>query len=296
MTLLFYRKDLFAAAGLAPPDTYEDLAQAAKRLHKPPEIAGIGLRGARGQGMNVYVWAGFLLGFGGQFFEHFPEARTADLRPALTTPAAVGATNLYASLLRDTGPRGAANWTWLETLSGMQEGRVAMCIDASNCGPAVDDPKKSATAGKWGYAEVPRGPGGRHPSIYTHTLAINAASRHKRAAWLLLQFAASREAQRERALETGEPTRTSVWKDPELERRMERVGGGTWMKLSLASLARAQADYRPRFEQWREVGDLVGIAVQQVVAGEKDAPAALGAAQAEIAKALQAGGKPAGGP
>ena len=54
-------------------------------------------------------------------------------------------------------------------------------------------PKKSATAGKWGYAEVPRGPGGRHPSIYTHTLTINAASRHKRAAWLFLQFAASRE-------------------------------------------------------------------------------------------------------
>ncbi len=28
---------------------------------------------------------------------------------------------------------------------------------------------------------------------------------------------------------------------------MERVGGGWWMKLSLASLAEAKADYRPRF-------------------------------------------------
>jgi multiple sugar transport system substrate-binding protein len=171
-----------------------------------------------------------------------------------------------------------------------------MCIDASNFGPAIDDPKKSATAGKWGVAEVPRGPGGRFPSIYTHTLAINAASRHKRAAWLLLQFATSREAQRERALETGEPTRTSLWHDPELARRMERVGGGAWMKLSLASLAEARADYRPRFPRWREVGDLVGIAVQQVVAGEEGAPEALGAAQAEIEKALARAESPPAGP
>lgn len=288
-TLLFYRKDLLAAAGIKPPDTYAELAEAAKKLHRPPQIAGIGLRGARGQGMNVYVWTGFLRGFGGQFFERFPAPSPAELRPTLTSQAAVDATSLYASLLRDSGPRGAANWTWLETLSGMQEGRVAMCIDASNFGPAMDDPKKSATAGKWGYAEVPRGPGGRHPSIYTHTLAINARSRHKQAAWLFLQFSTSREAQRERALETGEPTRTSVWQDAELARRMERVGGGSWMKLSLLALGQAKADYRPRFERWREVGDLVGIAVQQVVAGEKDATSALGEAQAEVEKTLREG-------
>jgi ABC-type glycerol-3-phosphate transport system substrate-binding protein len=294
-TLLFYRKDLFAAAGLQPPDTFTDLAMAAKKLHHPPEVAGIGLRGARGQGMNVYVWTGFLRGFGGDFFERFPAPSPAELRPTLTSQAAVEATALYASLLKESGPRGAANWTWLETLSGMQEGRIAMCIDASNFGPAVDDPKKSATAGKWGVAAVPRGPGGRHPSIYTHTLAINAASRHKRAAWLFLQFATSREAQRERALETGEPTRTSLWQDPEIARRLERVGDGAWMKLSLASLAQAKADYRPRFPRWREVGDILGIAVQEVVAGEKDAAPALGAAQAEIEKALaRPEGSPAG--
>jgi ABC-type glycerol-3-phosphate transport system substrate-binding protein len=284
-TLLFYRRDLLAEAGIQPPDTFAELAEAARKLHRPPRVAGIGLRGARGQGMNVYVWTGFLRGFGGDFFERFP-APDGELRPALRSPAAVDATSLYAALLRDSGPRGAANWTWLETLSGMLEGRVAMCIDASNFGPAVDDPKKSATAGKWGVAPVPRGPGGRYPSIYTHTLAINAASRHKRAAWLLLQFATSREAQRERAMETGEPTRTSLWKDPELARRMDHVGGGAWMKLSLASLAEARADYRPRFPKWREVGDLVGIAVQQAVAGEKDAASALAAAQTEIDKAL----------
>src|SRR5262249_55429302 len=125
-----------------------------------------------------------------------------------------------------------------------------------------------------------------HPSVYTHTLAINAASRHKAAAWLFLLFATSRPAQRERALETGEPTRRSVWEDAEIKQRLGKVGDGQWLELSLRSLGRAQADYRPRFERWREVGDLVGIAVQQVIAGEKDAAQALGAAQAEVSKVL----------
>src|SRR5262249_23127710 len=71
-TLLFYRRDLLAEAGLQPPDTFAELAAAARRLHRPPGVAGIGLRGARGQGMNVYVWTGFLRGFGGDFFERFP--------------------------------------------------------------------------------------------------------------------------------------------------------------------------------------------------------------------------------
>src|SRR5262245_54696414 len=100
-TLLFYRKDLLAAAGVAPPDTFEELAVAAKKLHRPPEIAGIGLRGSRGQGMNVYVWTGFLRSFGGEFFERFPAPSPAELRPTLKSQAAVDATNLYASLLKD---------------------------------------------------------------------------------------------------------------------------------------------------------------------------------------------------
>lgn len=281
-TLLFYRKDLLGAAGVAVPTTFDELASAAKKLHDPPKISGIGLRGARGQGMNVYVWTGFLRGFGGDFFA--PGAEPPRL--ALDTPAAVAATDAYARLLRESGPRGAANWTWMETLAGMQQGTVALCIDASNFGPVIDDPGKSATAGKWGYAEVPSGPGGRHPAIYTHTLAINRASKHKRAAWLFALWATSRPAQRERALVTGEPTRTSIWKDPELATKLHHVGQGSWLELSLKSLAQARADYRPRIPAWREIGDLAGIAVQQAISAEKPAAEALAVAQTEASKAL----------
>jgi len=281
-TLLFYRKDLLAKAGVSVPHTFDELAAAAKKLHDPPTVSGIGLRGARGQGMNIYVWTGFLRGMGGDFFA--PDSNGQRL--ALDAAPAIAATELYARLLRESGPRGAANWTWLETLSGMQEGRIAMCIDASNFGPVIDDPKKSSTAGKWGYAEVPAGPAGSFPAIYTHTLAINAASKHKLAAWLLVSFVTSRVAQRERALVTGEPTRRSVWEDAELKKRMNGVGEGTWMELSLKSLARARADYRPRIPAWREIGDLAGIAVQQAIAGEKGAADALSAAQTEASKAL----------
>ncbi len=44
---MYYRKDLFEAAGLGAPKTFADVREAAKALHNPPALYGIGL-GARG--------------------------------------------------------------------------------------------------------------------------------------------------------------------------------------------------------------------------------------------------------
>ena len=56
-TLLYYRKDLFEAAGLQVPKNLDELAAAAKALNKPGAIAGIAMRGLRGQGLNMYIWS-----------------------------------------------------------------------------------------------------------------------------------------------------------------------------------------------------------------------------------------------
>src|SRR5262245_12540533 len=82
-TLLFYRKDLLDKAGVAVPGSFDELAAAAKKLHAPPDVSGIGLRGARGQGMNVYVWTGFFRGMGGDFFAPGGERLTLDTQAAI---------------------------------------------------------------------------------------------------------------------------------------------------------------------------------------------------------------------
>ena len=40
---LYYRTDLFEAAGLEPPATWDEVRAAAKALHNPPDVYGIGI-------------------------------------------------------------------------------------------------------------------------------------------------------------------------------------------------------------------------------------------------------------
>lgn len=59
--------------------------------------------------------------------------------------------------------------------------------------------------------------------------------------------------------------------------------------MASRSLEIADADFRPRFEYWREVGDRLGIAVQSVIAGDS-AEQALNAAQRDIERTLRRAG------
>ncbi|MCC6455626.1 MAG: sugar ABC transporter substrate-binding protein [Caldilineaceae bacterium] len=63
---LYFRKDLFEEAGLSAPETWADVREAAKALHNPPSVYGIGLEkgdcwwyawiGAIGAGNNLSRW------------------------------------------------------------------------------------------------------------------------------------------------------------------------------------------------------------------------------------------------
>jgi ABC-type glycerol-3-phosphate transport system substrate-binding protein len=284
-TLLYYRKDLLEQAGLTPPQTMDELMAAAEALNND-EVAGIAMRGLRGQGLNIYVWSGFFRAFGGQFFNDFP----MDMAPAVNSPEGIEATDFYATILSQYGPAGVANWDWAEVLAAQQTGKVAMAIDASDFGFQIDDPAKSETAGKWGYALVPEGPAGRYPSVFSFLFTINADSDAKEASWLFLEWASSKPTVKDRAMQTGTSVRESAWNDPNLEENLQYIGDGQWMSMLAESLSIASADYRPRFPHWREMGDRLGIAVQSVIAGEKDAETAMNEAQSDIETLLKEAG------
>lgn len=89
---LFYRTDLFARAGIAPPATWHDLLQAAQRLNHAPEVAGLALPGAPqlDTADNFYF---FLWSNGGQLF-------APDGRPLLNSSAAVESLTFMRDLVR----------------------------------------------------------------------------------------------------------------------------------------------------------------------------------------------------
>src|SRR6478672_9204829 len=103
-SMMFYRKDLFAKAGLTMPahPTWAQIQGFAAKLNKPGQVSGICLRGLAGWGDNMAALDTVVNTFGGQWFDmHW--------KPQLTSPAFVKATNFYVNLVRKYGEPGASN-------------------------------------------------------------------------------------------------------------------------------------------------------------------------------------------
>jgi ABC-type glycerol-3-phosphate transport system substrate-binding protein len=277
---IMYRKDLFEAAGIEPPQTMEELMAAAEALHNPDDgITGISLRGDRGAGLNVYIFTSFLRAFGGDYFDE-------NMKPVLDSPEAIAAAEYYAEILQNYGFPGPANVGWEETLTNMEQGNVAMIIDATVFGGPLEDPEQSVVAGNVGYAMVPEGPAGRAPALSAWGMFIPKDSENKEAAWQFIQWATSADVQLRSAIlgPRSDVTRKSVWENQEFVDL--KASWGDWSSVTLASLEESVPEYRPRIANWTEVGDRLGVALSEVISGQRSAEEALKAANEDITEMM----------
>ena len=65
------------------------------------------------------------------------------------------------------------------------------------------------------------------------------------------------------------------------------AGFKDWLPVNAAALAIANPDYRPRFADWSQVVDMVGIALQATISGQQTAKAAFDKAQTDIEKLMK---------
>jgi multiple sugar transport system substrate-binding protein len=115
---LFYRKDLFAAAGIAPPETWEEVRAAAEALHSD-DVIGIALAG--GENRMTTIMAGTML------WQNCHDFFDGDLNVILDNPKAAEAAAHYADLLQFSAPDSAA-WSFNEPPESFWSGRAAMVI------------------------------------------------------------------------------------------------------------------------------------------------------------------------
>ncbi len=279
---LWYRKDLFKEKGISPPDTFYELWDVATKFYQPPELYGIALRGMRGSSMNIYIWTMFLRGFGGQFFDN-------NWNPVFNSSQGIYATNFYRDLINTYGPPGGSSFTWDDTALVLMSGKVAMIIEATDFVDRVFDPEKSRVHDKLAAAPVPAGPAGRFPSIFTSQLSIskigNTTEKQRKASWAFISWATSEEMEFKKALEGKIPTgvRRSIFENPQFKEMFGEQNCPGWLHSVFESLAVAEVDYRPRMKEWREIGDILGIAVENVIAGIKPSNVSLDEA-AEFAR------------
>jgi multiple sugar transport system substrate-binding protein len=277
-TMLFYRKDIFERLKLKIPQTYAELEETAKRLHNLEEggqkVVGIVMRGKMAAATSQ--WAPYLLGMGGTWV-------TPDGKPAVNSPEAVQAFDLYGRLLRSYGPPGAVNYHWYECVSLFVQGRAAMYTDVNSRLFQFEDPAKSQVVGKVGYALFPAGPAGRKPTMEAISMAVSSKSKKKEAAYLFLQWAAGKDVALKLLVKGVPVPRASVWKDP---RFLNEQKHADWVEASLKSLDIASTEWNPPVIAVSEVRDVVGAAIVSSILGE-NVKAAADKANTEMAKIME---------
>ena len=270
---LYYRKDLFDAAGLKPPKTLDELEAAAKKLHSPPSVYGFVSRGRKTQA--PYSWSHWLYANGGSWL-------TPDGKPGINTPAAIAATQQYVRLLRNYGDPGVTDSGPIEVQTQFLQGRAAMILDAVSWAGIFSDPQKSKVVGKWEGALAPSGPAGVTYELWAWALAVSPFSEKQKAAWLFLQWATSKEMQRPLHLRGFPMPRKSLWMDPEWKSKVLPE----YYQAALTQVQSARPIGHQPCVASPEITDIVGIGINNALAG-KDVKAEMEAAAKKMADVLE---------
>jgi multiple sugar transport system substrate-binding protein len=291
-TLLYYRKDLFDAKGIAVPNTFDDVKAAAAALNDPAhKFYGWNTVGQKGADQNVYRFMTFAGAYGAKIFKDYPN----DYTVTVNSPEMIQALTAYAGLLKDYGPPGVANWGWDEAGNFAAAGGSAMYLDTyDEAQSPLDDPSSSKTVGKWGCAPTPgvqQADGSilRWPSMFSWMLGVNAASRKQLAAWLFVEWATSYPVQHDKAKTVYYGNRTSIFEDPAMAAASKAICNGMWLQATLDDLKVANPDFRPRVDNWLEVGDRLSLAVQAAISGS-DVTAELNKAEDDITRIMMQAG------
>jgi sorbitol/mannitol transport system substrate-binding protein len=150
-SVLYYRTDLFDAAGLNMPTqpTYDEVLSYAAEMHKPQdETYGICLRGKAGWGENIALVSTMVNTYGGQWFAQ-------DWQPQLNSGEWTKALTMYVKLLTKYGPPNPTENGYVENLRLFSEGKCAMWIDATVAAGRLSDPLLSSVSQHIGLANAP---------------------------------------------------------------------------------------------------------------------------------------------
>lgn len=278
------RFDLVQQAGLAYPDTTDDLVKVLRAVNKKERVAGFVSDSHYG-----WTFVPYLHAFGGDVFRKAPD----DLYPTLDTPEAIAAAEYYASLLREFGPDGAITYTPDQVTQALKLGRVNF-TDAGQLHLAqLGDPASSKTLKTLQFGQVPKGPAGRFPGTAVHGLGIPTGSKNKEAAWAFIQWALSKQTTRRAVLAGyGSPARRSDIDSREF-RAKQVINGNDLAQLALDSIELASKTGHMKYRTvsvYPQVDQQLNKAIALIASGQASARQALQQAQAQSITELQRAG------
>jgi multiple sugar transport system substrate-binding protein len=265
-TALFYRTDLFDAAGITePPKTWDDFKATAAKLTKPDKKQyGTILFAPSPE--SAYYWYPWLWQAGGDLLSDDQKS------VAFNSDAGKQAAEFYVGL-KDYSPRDFLNSNSYDGRIAFANGSVGMYVAGAWLAGVLREefPKID---GKWATAPLPEGSAGCATTIAGDNLVLFSSSKNKDAAWKWIEFMAKAESQKTWTVDdqfgTLLPTLTDLLESPELAQK----------KPILKGFAAAMSCGRPPTSNpdWPKVEEALSEELGRAMYGEQSASEALDAA------------------
>lgn len=278
--LLYYRRDLLEEHGRRVPETWDELAEAARIVvAAEPEIAGYVFQGKAYEGLtcNALEWLD----------SHGAGILAEDGAVIVDSPDAQAALTKAASWIGVVAPPGVLGYAEEEARGVFQSGRAVFMRNWPYAWALANDPD-SPVKGRVGVAPLPRGGAeGKHSgTLGGWGLAVSRYSRHPEIAADLVRWLASPSEQARRArFGAFNPTLPALYADPELLR--ERPLLAELLPILEAAVARPS---RIAGDRYNQLSTIFWNAVHDSLAGRAEPAAALEEA-AQRLRRLSRGGR-----
>ncbi|MEE6308564.1 ABC transporter substrate-binding protein [Plantactinospora veratri] len=275
-TALFYRTDLFAAAGLSgPPTTWEQYEAAAKALTDPAKRT-YGHAMFASSPEAAYYWYPWLWQNGGHLLSD-------DGKEVLFNKAeGKKAAEFYVNLAK-YAPKDYLNSNSYDGRQAFANGQVGMYVAGSWFAGTLAD-EFPAIEGKWATAPLPKGSAGCGTTIAGDALVIFSQSKQTDAAWKFIEFLSKPDnvAQWTYKSEDGTtlPPITSLLESPDLVATKPVLKGFAEAMPCGVSNVVANPD-------WPKIEEALNEQLAKAMYGEQTADQALDAAAAEAEKIIR---------
>jgi multiple sugar transport system substrate-binding protein len=268
-TGLFYRTDLFEAAGIAePPKTWDEFKAAAQKLTKPDEKQyGFALFAPSPE--SAYYWYPWLWQAGGELLND------GETKIAFDSDPGREAADFYVDLT-EYAPRDLLNSNSYDGRIAFAEGSVGMYVAGAWLAGVLREEFPKAE-GKWDTAPLPEGSAGCKTTIAGDNLVMFSGGKNHDAAWKWIEFLTAPENMKVWTVDdpysTIMPTRTSLLESPELaESKPILKGFAEAMDCGVPPIAH---------KNWPEIEERLSEQLAKAMYGDQTPAQALEAAAAE---------------
>ncbi|MFQ6552306.1 extracellular solute-binding protein [Aestuariibius insulae] len=254
-SVLGYRTDIFEKHGLEVPETYDALLELACQIPElEPGMGGLASRAASGhQASHAFLL--HLNPLGGGIFDDAWE-------PIVNNEAGVEAANALKSIV-DCGIEGSQTFGPSEAAAAFAQGDYAMFLDSIAFAATFEDETNSQVVGNVGWALHPEGVK-RASQTGGFGIAIPKNAQNKEAAFLLMQWLTSKEADLMIAMEGGNPSRFSTYENAELNAKYP------YAATFGEALQYADPDWRPIIPTWGKINADLGTTLSQIITEDLD--------------------------